>query len=63
MTERYRIPPRGAFRKMGLGKLIDGRIKVVAGFTFHWWDPFNGLTPQIVSARVIRIRGASDDQH
>lgn len=53
-TERYRTPPRGAFRRLGLGQLVDGHVKVVAGFQFRWWDPAGGITPLIVNARVIR---------
>ncbi len=54
---RYRTPPKRAFRKLGLGQLTDGRIKVIAGFRFRWWSPFERLEPLFVNARVIRVKG------
>jgi hypothetical protein len=54
---RYPNPPRRAFRAMGLGKLIDGHIKVVAGFRFLWWDPEGRTIPLVVNARVLRLKG------
>jgi hypothetical protein len=52
--ERYRTPPKKAFRAMGLGQLVDGRIKVVAGYRFNWWSPLQNVTPLFVHARVLR---------
>lgn len=54
---RYKTPPRRAFRAMGLGKLVDGHIKVVAGFRFAWWDFEGRVIPLIVNARVLRFKG------
>ena len=53
---RYRTPPKLAFRKMGLGKLVDGHCKVVAGFRHTWWDPLGDITPLTVNARVLRVK-------
>ncbi len=57
--EKYRTPPKKAFRAMGLGQIIDGRIKVIAGFEFEWWLPdcCGPITPLFVNARVLRVRG------
>lgn len=53
--ENYRIPPARIFRKLGLGIERDGRVAVIAGFRFKWWDhPVGGATPIIVQARIIR---------
>jgi hypothetical protein len=54
---KYPNPPKAAFREMGLGILVDGHIKVVAGFTFAWWSPSGKTIPHVVSARVLRLRG------
>ncbi len=54
---RYRTPPKSVFRKLGLGQLINGRMKVVAGFKSCWWDPFDNVQVLFVNARVIRIKG------
>lgn len=55
-VERYRVPPKKAFRAMGLGKIVDGRIKCIAGFRFRWWCPGEGATePVFVQARILRI--------
>lgn len=51
---RYRTPPKRVFREMGLGVEKDGYIPVIAGFRFKWWDPFGGVAPIIVRARIIR---------
>ena len=56
IAAKYMAPPKKVFRAMGLGKISDGRIKVIAGFTFCWWDPFAEIAPLIVNARVIRVR-------
>lgn len=55
---RYRTPPKRAFRALGLGQLIDGRIKVVAGFRVLWWSPWPRVEPLIVNARVLRLKPA-----
>ena len=55
---RYRVPPKRVFRAMGLGVVVDGHIKVVAGFRYHWWA-FGDVTPIVVNARVLRIRDAA----
>lgn len=55
-TEKYRVPPATAFRRMGLGQVVEGRIKVVAGFRPVWWSPDFRVIPLIVEARVIRFR-------
>ena len=52
---RYRTPPPKVFREMGLGQLVNGEIKVIAGFRFAWWSPLNPV-PLIVWARVLRLR-------
>lgn len=58
-VERYRVPPKKAFRALGLGKVVDGRIKVVAGFRFKWWCPEDGAAePLFVHARILRIKEA-----
>jgi hypothetical protein len=51
--ERYRIPPKNAFRAMGLGVEREGCVKVVAGFRFRWWTP-EGIQPLFVEARILR---------
>ena len=58
--EHYKTPPKKAFRAMGLGKLVDGHCKVVAGFRYAWWDPFGHIIPLTVNARVLRIRSLVD---
>ena len=57
---RYGIPPKSAFRKMGLGELVNGRIKVVAGFRFPWWRPDPVPIPLVVYARVLKLKVASE---
>ena len=58
MLERYRVPPKRAFREMGLGVPVDGHVRVVAGFRFKWWVPdFAGpIEPIIVNARILRLK-------
>lgn len=54
--ERYRVPPKRAYRAMGLGVLnAAGQIKVVAGFRFRWWELEASYVPLFVHARVLRI--------
>lgn len=59
--KRYRTPPNEVFRQMGLGVIKDGRIKVVAGFRYRWWDPEGSFAPLIVEARILRIKPAGDE--
>jgi len=54
--KRYRRAPRTAFRRMGLGVEKDGYVRVVAGFRFQWWNPFEPIAPIVVSARILRKR-------
>ena len=56
-TIRYGMPPKSEFRKLGLGKIENGRIKCIAGFRFAWWDIEGRTIPLFVNARVLRIKG------
>ncbi len=55
-TLKYGTPPRRVFRAMGLGKVVDGHIKVIAGFRFAWWDYEGRIIPLIVNARILRLK-------
>lgn len=54
----YRTPPKRVFNAMGLGVEKDGYVKVIAGFSFRWWEPFPSLQPIVVKARIIRRKVA-----
>lgn len=55
-TTKYRVPPPKAYRKLGLGIVADGRIKVVAGFRVAWWDTEGRVVPLVVNARILRLK-------
>lgn len=60
MINQYGVPPLQVFRRMGLGRIVDGRVRVVAGFRIRWWYPDTGraVIPLVVNARVIRVHNS-----
>lgn len=51
---RYRKPPASVYRKLELGIENNGYVKVIAGFTFKWWDPEAIPVPLFVNARITK---------
>lgn len=59
--EKYKTPPKRAFRAMELGVspgvAVGDRVKVVAGFQSRWWDPDGwAIIPLFVKARITRVK-------
>lgn len=58
----YSKVSKAVFRKMGLGTINGGGVRVIAGMIpAQWWSPYPSPEPVFVTARIIAQRAASPE--